>query len=114
MPDRFDVQHSGAGRHCEPAQLPRRGVDHRSGDLERRSEIVEKLDPACRIDSSFERATGELIDVPSQHVWLVGRVNAGNLDCHLDVSQCQLYPPGHELLVETVDKRLFGHSPKLS
>ncbi len=113
-PDRLNVEHSGARCQGEPTQLPRRGVDFRGGDFKHRDEIVEKLDPAYRIDSSFERATGELIDVPSQHVWLVGRVDAGNLGCKLDVHQCQLYPPGQQLLVETVDKRLLGHSPKLS
>ena len=55
------------------------GVDRRSGHLEQRDEIVEQLDPTVRIGRSFEGTAGELINVPSQHVWLVGEVDPGEL-----------------------------------
>ena len=48
---------------------------------------------------------------PHTVTYVVGddEIENDNIDtCKLDVGQCQLYPPGHELLVETVDKRLFG------
>ena len=96
-------------------QLACRGNDLGGGNLKQSDELVEKLKPTVRIGLAFECAARELVDVPSEYVWLIGGVNLGELRLVVDLGlKSQLHRLGYEVLLEAGGERLYGHSPKLS